>query len=202
MPQAPLPGAETISGVFEEVLAGPEFGQPRGFLLERILRRIGEVLRAVFGDWLPALDDGQVRLLSWALVGASACLVGWIAWRKATHRAPRPRRPSRPTAEPGPRSAADWVGWARSEQGSGRLRRAATGLYQAVVLHLESRGVVRYGPWKTPGDYAAEVTDAEAGPSFESFLALFVAVAFGADEPTHESLDSLFARAERLGCPT
>ncbi len=72
-----------------------------------------------------------------------------------------------------------------------------------MILDLETKGTVRYGEWKTPGDYAVEVSADSAlrGP-LRGFLAHFVTIAFGHAEPTEEALDALFARAERLGCPT
>ena len=63
--------------------------------------------------------------------------------------------------------------------------------------------MLRFGAWKTPGDYAMEVRgdDIEAR-RLRNFLARFVEVAFGPEEPTAEALAGLLSQAEALGCPT
>ena len=141
-------------------------------------------------------------MISLLLVIATAVAVVVVAWQQTVGRRGTSTRRGPAAAAPGPRGVAEWIEWARGARGSGDLRLAATGLYQAVVLHLESRGVIRFGEWKTPGDYADEIDGRAEAVPFEAFLALFVEIAFGPREPTGEALDRLFTRAERLGCPT
>lgn len=200
--QQELPGADEIWAVFDRVLASPDFQQPTESIAERIVGLVYDFLRALFGRWMPTLDDETVRLVSLALVFLAAGAVIVATWRRTVDRDSRAGRRSRRTSATSPRSATDWVRRARQAQREGRLRDAATALYRAVVLHLEARGDVRYGEWKTPGDYALEVGGTDAESSFESFLALFVEIAFGPRAPTDDSVESLFARAGRLGCPT
>lgn len=199
---AQLPEAEAIRSVFESVLAGPDFEPVRTSLAERVVRFIWTVLDRLFGDWLPTLEEGPLEVLSLLLVTAAAAAMVVTAWRKTVGRGVSVTRRQESATEPGPRGVSDWVEWARGARGDGDLRLAATGLYQAVVLHLEGRGALRYGEWKTPGDYAEEIGAREEAVPFESFLALFVQVAFGPQEPTDDAVDTLFNRAERLGCPT
>lgn len=198
---AQLPEAEAIRSVFESVLAGPDFEPVRTSLAARVVRFVWTTVDRLFGDWLPTLEEGPLEILSLVLVTAAAVALVVTGWRRTVGRGGRVRRSRPEAATPGPRGVADWVDWARGARGSGDLRLAATGLYQAVVLHLEGRGAVRYGEWKTPGDYADEIEGRDEAAPFESFLALFVEVAFGPREPTGEAVDALFTRAERLGCP-
>lgn len=197
-----LPGGGAVRDVFDRVLASPDFQRPTESLAERIVRLVYDFLRALFGRWMPTLDDSTLRLVSLALVLVAAGVVVVAGLRRTATRDSTGRRPSRGTSSGGPRSAADWMKRARRAQRDGRLREAAAGLYQAVVLHLEARGDVRYGEWKTPGDYAVEVGGTDAATPFESFLALFVEIAFGPRDPSDESVEALFSMAGRLGCPT
>lgn len=195
-----LPEAETIRAVFQDVLAGPDFEPARLSLAERFVRFVFETLDRIFGDWLPTLDDGTTRVIALIVV---AILVGtlvrmvWIRTRGTEGRRGRRSAP----AKTGPRSPGEWADVAWKARSRGDLRGAATGLYQAVVLHLEGRGALRYGEWKTPGDYALEIHGEDSAARFEAFLALFVEIAFGPDEPSDAAVDSLFHRAQGVGCP-
>lgn len=199
---AQLPESEAIRSVFEAVLASPDFEPARTSLAARVVRFIWQAIDRLFGDWLPTLEEGPLEVISLLLVVAAAVAIVAVAWNRTLGRRGTSTRRGPAVPAVGPRGVAEWVEWARGARGSGDLRLAATGLYQAVVLHLESRGVIRFGEWKTPGDYADEIDGREEAVPFEAFLALFVEVAFGPREPTGEALDRLFTRAERLGCPT
>ena len=198
---AQLPEAEAIRSVFEGVLAGPDFEPVRTSLAARVVRWVWTTIDRLFGDLLPTLEEGPLEVLSLLLVTAAAVALVVTGWRRTVGRGVRVRRSQPEVVPTGPRGVADWVEWARGARGGGDLRLAATGLYQAVVLHLESRGALRYREWKTPGDYADEIEGRDEAVPFEAFLALFVEIAFGPREPTGDAVDTLFTRAERLGCP-
>lgn len=203
MLQTPVLDPARVREVFQEVLSQPEF-QYRG--TAPVIRWIGALLELIgdaFRRFLPMLGDTQVRVLSWLVMGGVGLAGVYAAWRWAAGaRDGSGERP--PASEAGtlPRDSAGWVQWARDQAGAGRLREAATGLYQSAVLHLDSRGLLRYREWKTPGDYAHEIPadDAIRG-SFLEFLGRFVEMAFGRQEPTAEAFERLSARAAQLGCP-
>jgi len=204
MQQAPLPTAARVQEVFEEVLAEREFAVGDTPPLVRLFNRIIDAVQRFLSRWMPDLGEEQVRVLAWLLLAGTVVLSALVVWRWISDRGPRRRTAAGGSvAHEAPRDAAGWVSFARSEAAAGHLREAATGLYQAVIRHLETEGAVRYGEWKTPGDYALEAgRDPDLRGPFRSFLSHFVALAFGPSEPTREGLDVLFARAERLGCRT
>ncbi len=79
-----------------------------------------------------------------------------------------------------PRTPAAWEAEARRLADAGRLREAAVALYQALLLRLDARGVVRYDPAKTPGEYRREARrDAAGAAALGAFLRAFEPVAFG-----------------------
>jgi hypothetical protein len=203
MSQSQVPAVSRVQEVFEQVLAQPEFRERGTSPLFEFLGAIANTIERFLARWLPSIGEEQVRLVSWFLLASAVCAGVYVTWRWLSDRTPGARRPPRTvSAPPALRDAAAWAQWARAEALAGRLREAATGLYQAVLLHLEAQGTLRYGDWKTPGDYASEVSpDPRLRVPFRSFLGHFVALAFGPVEPTHEELESLFVRAERLGCP-
>ena len=92
------------------------------------------------------------------------------------------------------------MSWAREAARAGRLREAATGVYQATILRMDARGSLRYREWKTPGDYALEMPDNEPSrAAFVDFLGRFLELAFGASEPTDEGFEAFSAAASRIG---
>lgn len=204
MPQSQVPTVSRVQEVFEEVLAQPEFRERGTSPLFKFLGAIADAIERFVARWLPSVGEEQVRLVSWALLLGAVCAGVYVSWRWLSERKPRAgKRATGTFASPVPRDAAAWAQWARAEALAGRPREAATGLYQAVILHLEGQGTLRYGDWKTPGDYALEASaDPRLRVPLRSFLGQFVALAFGPVEPTHEAIESLFAGAERLGCPT
>ncbi len=204
MRQSEIPAPDRVQEVLDRVLAQPDF-QYAG--TSPIMRWIAEALDSVgrfFERLLPTLEDSQIRFLSWLLLGLTVVFAGYLVtrWILGRQLAVRSRRGSEVPLPSEPLDSAGWGEWARAKARAGLLRAAATGRYQSAILHLDSRGVLRYRDWKTPGDYALEMSDEEAlRAPFLDFLVRFVEVAFGPHEPTPEAFESLSAGAERLGCP-
>ncbi len=204
MPQSGIPTPGRVQEVLDQVLAQPEFQyagtSPLVGLMQAALDLIGRFVR----HWLPALGDSQIRFLSWvlvavAVVGVAYAATRWILGHRPTSRS---RRGGDVPVRSEPLDSAGWGEWARAKAREGRLREAATGRYQSAILHMDSRGALRYREWKTPGDYALEMSDEEElRAPFLDFLGRFVEVAFGPHEPTPEAFESLSAGAKRLGCP-
>jgi hypothetical protein len=199
MQEAGLPGAARVSAVFEEVLEAPEFQYADASPLARLMATLGEALTNFLSRWWPSLGETQVRVMSWiALVVASVLLAMLVArWASRGHRSPSGGR-REPAARP--LDAHGWAAEARAAAAAGRYRQAATGVYQATILHLDSVGSLRYGAWKTPGDYALEASAKdEGGGRLADFLASFVEMAFGPREPVASDFDALSLRAAKLG---
>lgn len=198
----PTPAA--IDSVFSEVLSRPEFRYTGTSPLERWLSGAMEFVFDLLRRWFPALSDTQVRWVQGlvffvVLAGLVLLATRWARERRREE----PRSSAAPGAEPELRDARAWRRWATSAAAEGRFREAATGLYQAVILHLDSRGAVRHRAWKTPGDYLDDVrADATLRARLRDFLEDFVEVAFGRGQPTPDAFEALNASADRLGCPT
>jgi len=204
MQQSGIPAPERVQEVFDQVLAQPEFQYAGTSLVGRWIAAAWDLIGRVVRRWLPALGDSQIQLLSWLLLAVVVAVGGYVAtrWILDRRQTTRSRRPGDAAPRSEPLDSAGWAEWARAKARAGRLREAATGRYQAAVLHLDARGALRYREWKTPGDYALEMSDEEAlRAPFLDFLGRFVEVAFGPHEPTPEAFESLSAGAKRLGCP-
>lgn len=204
MQQSGMPAPSRVQEVLDQVLAQPEFQYAGTSPLVRLWQGARDLIRRFFERWWPALGDSQVRFLSWLLLAVTVAFGGYLVTRWILGRRPTTR--SRRGGDVPPRSepldSAGWGEWARAKARAGLLREAATGRYQSAILHLDSRGALRYREWKTPGDYALEMSDEEAlRAPFLDFLGRFVEVAFGPHEPTPEAFESLSAGAKSLGCP-
>lgn len=200
MQQAGIPDAQEVHEVFQEVLAGPDFQYAGTSPLVRAYRGVVEWLQELFRAWFPGLGEPETRILSWVVLGLCALFTVHFLVRRFRGRIVRPRR-ERPAGGPPskPRDATGWLAWARSSAQDGRLRDAATGVYQATILNLDARGALRYREWKTPGDYAVEVSAPDVRAPFLGFLDRFLEIAFGPTEPTAEAYEALSAGAARLG---
>jgi len=204
--------AEIVS-VFERVLSAPEFRRPvrLGFLewfassplgrgIAWLWERFLDLLELVF----PSLTTSQERTVSVVAFVVLSALVILLIWRRVSRSGwiGEERRGAGGSHGSAPVSSSGWARWARERAAAGDLRGASTGVYQAVILHLDSQGAVRFHEWKTPGDYADEVADSESlGRPFRVFLSRFVEIAFGPGRPTVESWQRLEAGARGLGCP-
>ncbi len=204
MQQSGMPAPSRVQEVLDQVLAQPEFQYAGASPLVRLWQGAWDLIRRFVERWLPTLGDSQIRFMSWLLLIVTVSFSGylvtrWILGRRPTVRSRRGGEVSLPSE---PLDSAGWGEWARAKARAGLLREAATGRYQSAILHLDSRGALRYREWKTPGDYALEMSDEEAlRAPFLDFLGRFVEVAFGPHEPTPVAFESLSAGAKSLGCP-
>lgn len=199
--QTGLPSGDDVRAVFGEVLAQPDFDYVGESPLVRGVRAIFEWARDLIDRFFPTLSDTEVRVVSWILLGATVAFAIYLLVRRIRE-GPRPGSGvpgSLGTTSSRPRDAAEWMGWAGDAARAGRLREAATGLYQATILQLDERGALRYRDWKTPGDYALEVSEQDVRAPFHDFLTRFVEVAFGPRDPTRDDYEALSTSATKLG---
>ena len=108
---AQLPESEAIRSVFETVLASPDFEPARTSLAARVVRFIWQAIDRLFGDWLPALEEGPLEVISLLLVVSAAVAVVAVAWKRTLgRRGPSTRRgPAAPAV--GPRGVGEWAEW-------------------------------------------------------------------------------------------
>ena len=118
-------------------------------------------------DWLSALRAGNPVLYQWfvfALVAVLVLIVVHAAWTLArTFRTGRLGRdlPERaPAVEP--RDAAWYARRADRYAREGRFPEAIQAAWHGLLLELDTRGLVRYRPAKTAGEYAEERTLTQA----------------------------------------
>lgn len=128
-------------------------------------------------DWLSAFREGNPVLYQWFLLSLVAVLVLIVvhaAWTMArTFGTGRPPQDlPAPTAPVEPRDAAWYARQADRYAGQGLFVEAIQAAWHALILELDARGLVRYRPAKTPGEYTAEQT--LAGPDRERLHELVV----------------------------
>ena len=201
MQQSGIQSAEAMRAVFEDVLAAPDFRRIGTSPLIGWVASLANALERLIVRLLPVLGETEARIVSWVLLLAMVATISALLLRSFQERPPtrRPEPMSLPQ-EARPRTAAEWMSWAREAAHAGRLREAATGVYQAKVLQLDAGGVLRYREWKTPGDYAMEMAAGEpTRAAFLDFLGRFLELAFGPAEPTEERFEAFSAAASRIG---
>lgn len=202
-----------IERALDAVLARPEFAPAEPPLVYRWLGQlmdwVGDAVWPFLSRFVPDPDWSHPgwELLGLSLLGLGALLgaalvvyliVLSVRWgRGRSRRIPRAGQ----QAPVGPVGPAEWEALAALSAERGDWREAALALYQAVILRLGERGVVRVERAKTPGEYRREARRegaALAGP-FEAFLSWFERVAYGRSEPGADQYDSLLTSARALG---
>jgi hypothetical protein len=210
--RASLPSPADVSAALQRVYARPEF---RPETREGWLYRLytwWEGVQHAFWDAVARLQilERTAPVLFWVIIGwlvvAAVAILAHLAvtardaWR--TREEAEARGAAAAHAGTRPRTAQDWDDEARRAADGGRLREAAVATYQALLLRLDSRGVVRFDPAKTPGDYRRETRrHPGAGAAFGGFLRLFEPVAFGGrslDGGAYQRLRSAAAEAAGL----
>lgn len=187
--QRPLPSTAEVDRALREVYSRPEFAERKLVpWLQWVVDR-WNALKAAFREVVTRLEvlERTAPVLYWLIVGwlvlsALAILAhfgatAYGAWRGRERTSAAAREGE--IAPRGPLGAAEWEAEARRAAAEGRLRDAALALYQALLLRLDARGVVRYDPAKTPGEYRWEAMARGEAAVLEPFLRGFEPVAFG-----------------------
>lgn len=198
--------ADSVDAALARVLARPEFAERSPPALLQLISDLAAAFRA----WLASLLTGWMPeqwypAFTWLVIGVLCALAGWALYALVVALVGAPRAQGsaahsvRQANIPG-EDAAWWEAAARAAAAGGQFRDAAVALYLAAVLRLEERGVLRYHPGKTPGDYRSEVrSHPDARRPFETFIRQFLPVAFGAHAPDAASFRALAATAAELG---
>jgi len=174
--------ADSLRAVLDSVFAAPAYRwveQPRPL---RLLREWWDALRA----WLVAFESGNPALFKAFVIALIALLAAillhaaWIAAR-TVRAAGRGDDAYRPTAAP--RRDLAWYREAADRAAAeGRYAAALQLAFVALALSLDARGIVRFHPAKTPGDYAREaVLGGEDRARLRSLVAALYRYAFGGE---------------------
>ncbi|HET6763336.1 MAG TPA: DUF4129 domain-containing protein [Longimicrobiaceae bacterium] len=196
-----------MARALQKVYARPEFAPERTDGWLHRLYTWWEGVKDAWWAWVWKLQVLQhtAPVVFWILIGWLAVAAIGIAvhlvytfaqgWR--TREAALAAAASGSPGTPRARTADDWDEEARRAAAEGRLRDASIATYQALLLRLDARGVVRFDPAKTPGDYRREARKhAAAGPAMGGFLRQFEPVAFGGRPVDGGSYERLRAAAE------
>ncbi|HEX7049363.1 MAG TPA: DUF4129 domain-containing protein [Longimicrobiales bacterium] len=209
-PQA-LPTADQIERALAGVFARPEFVPREPSLLARLFQRAWDALTGLLARLVAGLDPSNTPLpVLWAVIGVLAAAAAVLAvrfggvalraWRARDRSAGRPADAAVASGGPG---ADEWEARAGRAAARGDWRGAALALYQALLLHLDAAGAVRYDPSKTPGDYRREARrHPRAFRALDAFLGPFEPVAFGGraiDAPGYARLQSTVQEAAARG---
>lgn len=199
------PSADTVDAALARVFARPEFAERESSGLLQLVSDLGRAFRQWIGSLLSAwVPEGWHPAFTWLIIGVVSLLALWALATIVRALVGSPRRDPETTVQPAvglPVEDADaWEAAARAASAAGRFRDAAIALYLAAVLRLEERGILRYHAGKTPGDYRAEArSHPEARGPFDTFIRLFLPVAFGARTPDAAAFHALRATAVDLG---
>jgi hypothetical protein len=148
--------ADSLRAVLDSVFAAPAY---RWVEQPRPLRLLGEWWDALRG-WLAAFEAGNpglFRIFVIALVVVLAAIVLHATW--ITVRTVRGAAKGEATWRPAstPRRDRAWYRAAADRAAAdGRYAAALQLAFVALALALDERGIVRFHPAKTPGDYARE----------------------------------------------
>lgn len=192
-----------VASALEEVLASSEFRQVEPSPLGRWL---GEAWRA-FLELLPPfvleVPQGAGAMVAWLLAAATLAVLTAVVGRRLGHLAHRLGRRTKAVRRSGdggdrPRTPGEWLGLAAARASDGNLRGAATALYQGVLGALDEKGVVRFHPSKTPGEYVAEASTASQAPEATAFIRSFQRFRFGEAPPTSAAYRELGDQARFL----
>ncbi len=165
-----------------------------------VLGKVWDFVWELIKKYFPEIGPAQSRFATGALILFPCLLMVWILVRWYRARSGRSGTGFRqhPDAPVKPTGAADWFEVARSLAGDRDFRPAATALYQGLVLTMETFGVVRSHPSKTPGEYSREAPQNDIGDGFRTFLQSFQRFAFAQEPPSSKGYQNLLKQAEQL----
>lgn len=154
--QAPDPAR--LRAVLDSVFSAPEYRWVDQPSAARFLRRWWDRL----AEWLQTLQSDNPELFRYLVMGLLLALIliflhaGYLIWQ-TMRGAPRPTAQSLPLAPSMVRDAEWYEREADRAAAEGRRLDALQLAFVALALRLESHGLLRYHPSKTPAECAVEV---------------------------------------------
>lgn len=200
-----LPGAEEVSEVLREILAGPEFAtlpeNPIASFMDWVLGKVVDLwfwLRELLGE-----RAGLAEIVTLLIVAAVVVIAVVLTRRYAPEWLGKSDGEGLDAVRETPTTARQWLRLATERAGRGDLRPAATALYQGFLLTLDRREILSFHSSKTPGDYATELGHGGGGAvAGARFLDSFQDFSFGPERPTSEGYEGLARLAREAGCST
>jgi hypothetical protein len=181
---AEMPSVADVERAMAEVASRPEFQVPPPPAWRLWLANMLSEMWLMLISLISLQGESDQRLLFWSILAVLALSAAWLAFRLARGGFPVRNRGvgalQSPEVHAESWSAARWEMAAREAAAAERWRDAALALYQALILSLHERDLLRFDPSKTPGDYRRETRGhAEAQARLTGFLRLFEPRVFG-----------------------
>ena len=203
---SPLPAVDRdhVRQVLARVLpAAPSTDARHPHWLKGLVQRLFDWLGRLF-ERLPELPGPAPRALFWVVVGVGAAILAivlWLALRSLLQRFTRQAAAygkieiSRPPEAP---DADAVLSEARQAAAAGAYRDAIRRLYLALLLKLDSAGLLSYHPAKTNWEHLRSFGDEGLRPTFTSFTSIFDHTWYGAKSAArsdYEQCEALFREA-------
>ena len=195
---AAVPAYAEVARALEDVLAGPDFRRAEPSVVESWLIAAREALQDVLRMIPLRIPEGGGAAAAWLLAVVVLVAVSAVVLvRLLDARGGRPSATADDYGGAQPATAAEWLRLAAARAADGDLRSAATALYQGVLRVLDGKGMVRFHPSKTPGEYIVEAVrhGGEPGADAAAFLRSFQRFRFGEAAPTLAAYRKLEERA-------
>jgi hypothetical protein len=167
--QNPALSDDSLRAVVHTVLTAPDYQWTDPSTRLSLLARWW----AAVGDWLNRLQQSNplaMELLLWGLVAVLVAIFvhgGWIMYQ-TVHRAGAPPSEGSTEALSSIRDERWYQRRAEELAAQGRFAEAMQAAFTALMLHLDTRGILRFHPSKTPREYARE---AKLGEDLRAILA-------------------------------
>jgi hypothetical protein len=203
---SPLPAVDRdrVRQVLARVLpAAPSAEARPPHWIRRLVQRLLEWLGRLF-ERIPELPGPAPRALFWVVVGVGAAVLAvalWLALRSLLRRFTRQAAEYRKIEISRPPEAPDSdavLSEARQAAAAGAYRDAIRRLYLALLLKLDSAGLLSYHPAKTNWEHLRSFADERLRPTFASLTFIFDHTWYGAksaERSDYEQCEALFREA-------
>lgn len=203
---SPLPAVDRdhVRQVLARLLpAAPSTDARQAHWLNGLMQRLFDWLGRFF-ERIPELPGPAPRALFWVVVGVGAAVLAiglWLALcslrRRFTRRGAAYRKVeiSRPPEAPDSDAV---LSEARQAAAAGAYRDAIRRLYLAMLLKLDSAGLLSYHPAKTNWEHLRSFDDERLRPTFTSLTSIFDHTWYGAKSAArsdYEQCEALFREA-------
>jgi len=203
---SPLPAVDRdhVRQVLSRVLpVAPSTDARHPHWLKRLVQRLVDWLGRLF-ERIPELPGPAPRALFWVVVGVGAAILAmalWLALRSLLRRFTRQAAEYRKIEISRPPEAPDSdavLSEARQAAAAGAYRDAIRRLYLALLLKLDSAGLLSYHPAKTNWEHLRSFADERLRPTFASLTSIFDHSWYGAKSAAlsdYEQCEALFREA-------
>lgn len=163
--------AEKVRAEVREILSSPEFRvtPPEPSYFDRALKRIGELIDELFEriGRLFGLRGGHAggNIAFWiiliGLIIGMGLLATYALRRLETRKTVKAPEATKVEEDPDSSQPEDWLALAQSFAARGDFRRAYRAMFRALLLRLDSGGLIRFDPSRTNGEYVRSLRSNE-----------------------------------------